>query len=145
MEVNLNLVPVVVRWSETSPFLWWSIEQVRLVQHSPSTPKAALKEEVAKKEPKAKAKAKVPTFMINAHTVCSASFEPNADQVVADYVKQPKDWDHAYVQGPSVQGCSNKGGKGNHASGVEYVPVARPTAAGRSCHRPSSTSSHKHG
>eukprot|EP00971_Amphidinium_carterae_P328358 6460197-Amphidinium_carterae.1 len=40
------------------------------VQHSPSTPKAALtlKEEVPEKEPKAKAKAKVPTSMINAHT-----------------------------------------------------------------------------
>eukprot|EP00971_Amphidinium_carterae_P349097 6490845-Amphidinium_carterae.1 len=107
------------------------------VQHSPATPKAALKEEVPEQEPKAKAK--VPTAMINAHTVCSiepgvppppvpiqvvidegvddrpvvpASFGPNADQVVANYVKQPRDWDHD-VQGPSVQGCSNKGGKGS--------------------------------
>eukprot|EP00971_Amphidinium_carterae_P326424 6457191-Amphidinium_carterae.1 len=96
------------------------------MQHVPATPQAALKEEA----PETAAEPKLKASMLNAHTVCvesnqvviddgadnrpavPASFGPCADQMVADYVKQPREWGHVPVQGPSVPGCSTKGGKG---------------------------------
>eukprot|EP00971_Amphidinium_carterae_P333747 6468639-Amphidinium_carterae.1 len=33
--------------------------------------------------------------------------------MVANYVKQPREWNQVQVQGPSVKGCSTKGGKGS--------------------------------
>eukprot|EP00971_Amphidinium_carterae_P170741 3383824-Amphidinium_carterae.1 len=109
-----------------------------LAEHIPATPKAALQETVPVQEPKSKPP--VPTAIINAHTVCSIEpgappppvpiravidegvdnrpvgpiiFGQNADQAVANYVKQPRSWDQAAVQGPSVKGCSSQGGKGS--------------------------------